>query len=101
MADVMHEKAAKANEPTSQQVEAIYDEKYNDEKTVGADYSGAVKKTDPEEIKLVRKLDYRIMPILWAMYFMNYVNLSVSCKKLKAKMLIVFSWIAMPLPMPG
>ncbi|KAI4602232.1 hypothetical protein KJ359_009470 [Pestalotiopsis sp. 9143b] len=53
MAEVMHEKAAKANEPTSQQVEAVYDEKYNDEKTVGADYSGAVKKTDPEEIKLL------------------------------------------------
>ncbi|KAK6189670.1 hypothetical protein LQW54_013033 [Pestalotiopsis sp. IQ-011] len=46
-------KAAKANEPTSQQVEAIYDEKYNDEKAAGADYSGAVKKTDPEEIKLL------------------------------------------------
>lgn len=38
-----------------------------------ADYSGAVKKTDPEEIRLVRKLDYRIMPTLWAMYFLNYV----------------------------
>ena len=39
-----------------------------------ADYSGAVKKTDPEEIRLVRKLDYRIMPTLWAMYFLNYVR---------------------------
>ncbi|ORY71930.1 major facilitator superfamily domain-containing protein [Pseudomassariella vexata] len=38
------------------------------------DYSGAVKKTDPLEIKLVRKLDYRIMPMLWAMYFMNYLD---------------------------
>ncbi|KAI1961431.1 hypothetical protein LOZ58_003285 [Ophidiomyces ophidiicola] len=25
------------------------------------DYAGAVEKTDPEEIRLVRKLDYRIM----------------------------------------
>ena len=25
------------------------------------DYTGVAKKTDPEEIKLVRKLDYRIM----------------------------------------
>ena len=40
-----------------------------------ADYSGAVKKTDPAEIRLVRKLDFRIMPTLWAMYFLNYVSL--------------------------
>ena len=31
----------------------------------GADYSGAVAKTDPAEIALVRKLDYRIMPALF------------------------------------
>lgn len=47
-----------------------------DEKGVrdGADYSGAVAKTSPEEIKLVRKLDWRIMPTLWSMYFLNYVS---------------------------
>ncbi|KAH7256012.1 major facilitator superfamily domain-containing protein [Fusarium tricinctum] len=39
-----------------------------------ADYSGAVKKTDQAEIRLVRKLDFRIMPILWAMYFLNYLD---------------------------
>lgn len=39
-----------------------------------ADYSGAVKKTSAEEIRLVRKLDFRIMPTLWAMYFLNYVR---------------------------
>lgn len=39
-----------------------------------ADYSGAVAKTDPAEIKLVKKLDWRIMPTLWAMYFLNYVS---------------------------
>ncbi|KAL4973550.1 major facilitator superfamily domain-containing protein [Aspergillus desertorum] len=38
------------------------------------DYSGAVTKTDPREIKLVRKLDTRIMPIVWAMYSLNYVD---------------------------
>lgn len=54
------------------------------------DYSGASEKTDPAEIKLVRKLDMRIMvstvckgyillltnlqPILWAMYFLNYLD---------------------------
>jgi hypothetical protein len=52
-----------------------------DEKDVavqGGDYSGAVKKTSEEEIRLVKKLDWRIMPTLWAMYFLNYVSLSVS-----------------------
>ncbi|KAH7081213.1 major facilitator superfamily domain-containing protein [Paraphoma chrysanthemicola] len=38
------------------------------------DYSGAVAKTDPEEMKLVKKLDIRIMSILWAMYFLNYLD---------------------------
>jgi hypothetical protein len=38
------------------------------------DYSGAVEKSDPAEIALVRKLDLRIMPTLWAMYFMNYLD---------------------------
>jgi hypothetical protein len=36
----------------------------------GADYSGAVAKTDPAEIALVRKLDMRIMPALFCMYFL-------------------------------
>lgn len=36
----------------------------------GGDYSGAVAKTDPKEIALVKKLDVRIMGILWAMYFL-------------------------------
>lgn len=34
------------------------------------DYSGAVEKTDPAEIALVRKLDMRIMPALFCMYFL-------------------------------
>jgi len=38
------------------------------------DYSGAVGKSDPKEIALVRKLDFRIMPTLWAMYFLNYLD---------------------------
>jgi hypothetical protein len=41
---------------------------------VEGDYSGAVAKTDPVEIALVKKLDMRIMPILWAMYFLNYLD---------------------------
>ncbi|KAK3068869.1 hypothetical protein LTR53_013232 [Teratosphaeriaceae sp. CCFEE 6253] len=38
------------------------------------DYSGAHEKTDPAEIALVRKLDRWIMPMLWAMYWLNYLD---------------------------
>ncbi|KAI0130277.1 major facilitator superfamily transporter [Xylariales sp. AK1849] len=38
------------------------------------DYAGAQTKIDPKEIRLVRKLDIRIMPILWLMYFWNYID---------------------------
>ena len=40
--------------------ESIEDLKQAAEETVG-DYAGAVAKTDPVEIRLVRKLDWRIM----------------------------------------
>lgn len=39
------------------------------------DYSGATAKSDPREIALVKKLDRRILPMLWAMYFLNYVRM--------------------------
>jgi hypothetical protein len=42
----------------------------NDSPVDGADYSGAVAKTDPAGIALVKKLDYRIMPALFCMYFL-------------------------------
>lgn len=38
------------------------------------DYAGAQEKNDPAEIRLVRKQDLRIMPVLWFMYFLNYVD---------------------------
>lgn len=38
------------------------------------DYSGAHAKTDPEEIKLVKRLDLFIMPTLWGMYWLNYLD---------------------------
>lgn len=38
------------------------------------DYSGARKKTNPVEIRLVRKLDTWIMPMLWLMYWLNYLD---------------------------
>lgn len=37
------------------------------------DYAGAHEKHDPAEIKLVRKLDWHIMPMLWFMYWLNYL----------------------------
>ncbi|KAF1914369.1 major facilitator superfamily domain-containing protein [Ampelomyces quisqualis] len=39
-----------------------------------ADYTGAEAKTDPAEIALVRKIDWRLMPTLCIMYFLNYVD---------------------------
>jgi hypothetical protein len=53
------------------QIEYANSLKLADEK---GDYSGATAKTDAREIALVRKLDMRIMPIMWAMYFLNYVS---------------------------
>ncbi|KAI8242944.1 putative transporter [Colletotrichum sp. SAR 10_99] len=56
-------------------LEIEHDEKsVKGEAVVSGDYSGAAEKTDPVEIALVRKLDRRIMPILWAMYFLNYLD---------------------------
>ena len=50
------------------------EEKKNQQADV--DYSGASRKVDPAEIALVRKLDRRILPMLCAMYFLNYVRKS-------------------------
>lgn len=38
------------------------------------DYSGAHEKTNPKEIALVKKLDRWIMPMLWSMYWLNYLD---------------------------
>ncbi|CCF45444.1 major facilitator superfamily transporter [Colletotrichum higginsianum] len=38
------------------------------------DYSGAQEKTDPKEIALVKKLDRWMMPMLWSMYWLNYLD---------------------------
>lgn len=38
------------------------------------DYAGAHSKTDPREIKLVRKLDWIMLPVLWLMYWFNYLD---------------------------
>ncbi|EMD59637.1 hypothetical protein GGP41_008581 [Bipolaris sorokiniana] len=42
--------------------------------SAAADYTGAERKSDPEEIALVKKIDWRLMPTLMVMYFLNYVD---------------------------
>ncbi|KEF61203.1 uncharacterized protein A1O9_02768 [Exophiala aquamarina CBS 119918] len=49
-------------------------EDFKEQVVVNGDYAGAAAKTDPVEIALVKKLDWRIMPILCTMYFLNYVD---------------------------
>lgn len=62
---------------------ADVDLEYNDDKSSDLkreqpegelDYSGFAKKTDPEEIRLVRKMDMYIMISLWSMYWLNYLD---------------------------
>lgn len=55
--DVDQEKNAAARQTS------IYDEETLKIKAEEGDYSGARKKTDPVEIKLVKKLDWYIMPM--------------------------------------
>jgi hypothetical protein len=48
------------------------------------DYSGAYEKTDPREIALVKKLDRWIMPMLWSMYWLNYLGTSLTQRTARA-----------------
>ncbi|KAF5603123.1 tartrate transporter [Fusarium subglutinans] len=38
------------------------------------DETGTHRKIDPAEIKLVKKLDWIILPVLWIMYWFNYLD---------------------------
>jgi hypothetical protein len=38
------------------------------------DKFGSAAKTDPREIALVKKIDLYMMPILWLMYFLNFLD---------------------------
>lgn len=69
--------------PVEEKSEAIFQEKSSatfkeDEEiqkpVAKTDYSGAAEKTDPKEIALVKKLDRWIMPMLWSMYWLNYLD---------------------------
>lgn len=59
------------------------------------DYSGAHEKTDPREIALVRKLDKWIMPMLWSMYWLNYLVCSPSQVIVKITELLTLHRIVM------
>ncbi|KAK7702405.1 hypothetical protein SLS64_009697 [Diaporthe eres] len=49
-------------------------ENQDNEKNTGThERFGSVAKTDRKEIALVRKLDLYLMPILWLMYFLNFL----------------------------
>lgn len=72
-----------ASHPVEEKSETIFQEKsatafQEDEESqkpaVKTDYSGAAEKTDPKEIALVKKLDRWIMPMLWSMYWLNYLD---------------------------
>lgn len=68
-----HEEAIVEKPDVSQQ-ENYLEEESDGKRDVKLDYSGAHAKTDPAEIKLVRKLDIWIMPMLWLMYWLNYLD---------------------------
>lgn len=55
-------------------VEMVEDLSSVEKPTQKFDYSGAAEKTDPAEIALVKKLDRWIMPMLWSMYWLNYLD---------------------------
>ncbi|KAM3524245.1 hypothetical protein NHJ13051_004629 [Beauveria bassiana] len=65
-------------QPAKQQNEPMVVEEEYSQKPVPqvekVDYSGAHEKTDPKEIALVKKLDRWIMPMLWSMYWLNYLD---------------------------
>lgn len=49
-------------------------EKHDTDIFATVDQSGAHSKTQPAEIRLVRKLDWVILPMLWIMYWFNYLD---------------------------
>ncbi|KAI4845432.1 major facilitator superfamily transporter [Aureobasidium sp. EXF-8845] len=60
--------------PAIMMVEDIGDDDDLQKPQVKKDYSGVAAKTDPAEIALVKKLDRWIMPMLWSMYWLNYLD---------------------------
>lgn len=61
-------------ESSKMKIEQVEQQPIEELKGRNRDYAGAAAKTDPAEIRLVRKLDMRILPTLFVMYFLNYVD---------------------------
>ncbi|KAH7402809.1 MFS transporter [Pyrenochaeta sp. MPI-SDFR-AT-0127] len=53
---------------------SVADEPLKPEYGAELDKFGAAAKTDPAEIALVKKIDLYMMPILWLMYFLNFLD---------------------------
>ncbi|KAH7079433.1 MFS transporter-like protein [Paraphoma chrysanthemicola] len=53
---------------------SVVDEPLKQHHGVELDKFGAAPKTDPAEIALVKKLDLYMLPILWLMYFLNFLD---------------------------
>ncbi|KAJ0331707.1 hypothetical protein COL5a_002374 [Colletotrichum fioriniae] len=60
----------------------------------GADYSGAVAKTSAEEIALVRKLDFRIMPTLCYLLMQIPSNMLMSSKHVRPSVYMAICMMA-------
>ncbi|PGG96204.1 hypothetical protein GX51_07945 [Blastomyces parvus] len=72
--DKDHEKVSPATSARKQE-ECIVDTTLLEEpEIINIDYSGARTTLSQEEINLVRKLDRWIMPTLWVMYWLNYLD---------------------------
>merc|ERR1712093_308232 len=63
-----------SEKPSVMMVEDIGNDDDLQKPQVKKDYSGVAEKTDPAEIALVKKLDRWIMPMLWSMYWLNYLD---------------------------
>lgn len=60
--------------PDEKTIESFHKESQTEEVKPQLDYAGSHAKFDPAEIKLVRKLDLYILPILWLMYWLNFLD---------------------------
>ncbi|KAG9695695.1 hypothetical protein KCU95_g4633, partial [Aureobasidium melanogenum] len=63
-----------SEKPSVMMVEDIGNDDDLQKPQVKKDYSGVAEKTDPAEIALVKKLDRWVMPMLWSMYWLNYLD---------------------------
>jgi hypothetical protein len=94
----MTNQSTQLEKPTSHTIENVLADDEKSRSGPATDYAGATEKTDPIEIALVKKLDMRIMPALWSMYFLNYVGYSplhcwFSTRRFAANNPLQNSWI--------